>query len=149
MTDPKKTRWNKKRDDVLTSMIESGHDIKKVAFSLGCSVEAVEIRARKLGVLKSKNPIVTDSRTTPQNPKSNRKKALEDDYETPVSGLKSMAELGARDCCFPIGDPKKEGFGFCGKRRESHRVYCDEHKKVAYRGVTSYDDFMIKPIKRK
>lgn len=43
-----------------------------------------------------------------------------------------LAELGARQCRFPIGDPQKPGFGYCGSRA-TMRSYCAAHHKLMYR----------------
>lgn len=37
------------------------------------------------------------------------------------------------ECAWPIGDPGTEGFRFCREKR-SHRLYCDPHVAMAYRG---------------
>lgn len=34
-------------------------------------------------------------------------------------------------CCWPIGDPKKPGFRFCGENRVG-RNYCSKHEKRAF-----------------
>jgi GcrA cell cycle regulator len=38
---------------------------------------------------------------------------------------------GTSDCCWPLGDPRKPDFRFCGKKRVG-RNYCDKHEKMAY-----------------
>ena len=48
--------------------------------------------------------------------------------------MKTLNELGAKDCRWPIGDPKSPDFGFCAERQEKGQPYCAEHKAVAYRG---------------
>ena len=42
-----------------------------------------------------------------------------------------MAGLGAHACKWPIGDPKAEGFTFCGRLTDS--VYCRTHDQLAHR----------------
>ena len=42
-----------------------------------------------------------------------------------------MAGLGAHACKWPIGDPKAEGFTFCGRLADG--VYCRTHYKLAHR----------------
>ncbi len=41
-------------------------------------------------------------------------------------------DLEAGQCKWPIGDPKHEDFGFCGKKRECGSPYCTEHDERAY-----------------
>jgi len=43
----------------------------------------------------------------------------------------AMTGLGAHVCKWPIGDPKAEGFSFCGQPAEG--VYCAGHAQTAYR----------------
>lgn len=42
----------------------------------------------------------------------------------------SLADLGAHMCKWPIGDPAREDFGFCGHRAETG-PYCPAHEKAA------------------
>lgn len=48
------------------------------------------------------------------------------------AGSATVLTLGAHMCKWPIGDPAREGFTFCGRRQDPGRVYCAEHAKVAY-----------------
>ncbi len=48
------------------------------------------------------------------------------------AGRATVLTLGAHMCKWPIGDPAREGFTFCGRRQDPGRVYCAEHAKVAY-----------------
>lgn len=41
-----------------------------------------------------------------------------------------LTALRSRTCKWPIGDPRSEGFGFCGSRCRD--VYCVEHARIAY-----------------
>jgi GcrA cell cycle regulator len=47
---------------------------------------------------------------------------------------KQMFDLGPHECRFPIGDPKEEGFGFCGHRTPPGQSYCEHHHGIAYLG---------------
>lgn len=44
-----------------------------------------------------------------------------------------LLELEASMCRWPIGDPKREGFGFCGRTRAPGISYCPRHARVAFR----------------
>lgn len=46
--------------------------------------------------------------------------------------MKPLLDLEAPDCKWPIGDPKKADFGFCGERRQPGRPYCAGHCRLAY-----------------
>lgn len=45
--------------------------------------------------------------------------------------LVSLLDLRANQCRFPIGDPLKGGFGFCGHPKEQGS-YCRAHARIAY-----------------
>ena len=40
---------------------------------------------------------------------------------------KSIIDLGAGDCRWPIGDPRGSGFHFCGAQQTAGRPYCAHH----------------------
>ncbi len=45
----------------------------------------------------------------------------------------SLLDLTSHRCKWPIGEPRDEGFGFCGRRVASLvSSYCDDHDLVAY-----------------
>ena len=46
--------------------------------------------------------------------------------------LKGLIDLEARDCRWPIGDPRQDGFHFCGARQAPDRPYCAEHWQLAF-----------------
>lgn len=43
-----------------------------------------------------------------------------------------LVELDSHTCRWPLGDPRDDDFGFCGKKVRSGQTYCDEHSQVAY-----------------
>ena len=52
-----------------------------------------------------------------------------------------FADLRADQCRWPISDPAKEGFGFCGDQRRDDRVpYCACYCRIAYRPPYNYLD---------
>ena len=54
------------------------------------------------------------------------------------NGCLPLTELDNHTCRWPIGDPRDEGFCFCGKKVKSGQTYCEEHAAMAY----------VKPIKK-
>lgn len=52
---------------------------------------------------------------------------------SPPEGLTTLADLTQRICHWPMGDPKEDGFHFCGRRKSSGTPYCGHHAAVAYR----------------
>jgi len=47
-------------------------------------------------------------------------------------GSATVLTLGAHMCKWPIGDPAKDGFSFCGRRMGEDGPYCSEHAQLAY-----------------
>ncbi len=47
-------------------------------------------------------------------------------------GSATVLTLGAHMCKWPIGDPAKDGFSFCGRRMGEDGPYCGEHAQLAY-----------------
>jgi GcrA cell cycle regulator len=47
-------------------------------------------------------------------------------------GIATPLTLGAHMCKWPIGDPLKDGFTYCGRRADGG-AYCDRHAQVAYK----------------
>lgn len=46
-------------------------------------------------------------------------------------GAAAVCALRPGDCRWPIGDPKEEGFRFCGSPRERGFAYCPHHHDAA------------------
>ncbi len=45
---------------------------------------------------------------------------------------KTMADLEANDCRWPIGDPRQSDFHFCGAQKMLGRPYCTHHWQMSY-----------------
>jgi GcrA cell cycle regulator len=44
-----------------------------------------------------------------------------------------IEDLEPHHCKFPIGDPQRQGFGWCGEARKIGLPYCEKHVARAYR----------------
>ncbi len=51
--------------------------------------------------------------------------------DAPAPFLIALEDLEAHHCRFPIGDPRDDGFGFCGHPRAGS-PYCPFHARLAY-----------------
>ena len=49
-----------------------------------------------------------------------------------LAGEASRASRSGETCCWPIGEPGRPGFGFCGVPAVRGRPYCDDHCGTAY-----------------
>ncbi len=43
-----------------------------------------------------------------------------------------LVELKEGMCRWPVGDPKEDGFKFCGGKASEGMTYCDHHCRIAY-----------------
>ncbi|MBA3042513.1 MAG: GcrA family cell cycle regulator [Alphaproteobacteria bacterium] len=53
----------------------------------------------------------------------------------PISRKLALTELTERTCKWPIGDPMKDDFHFCGCESADTSPYCSYHAKLAYQPV--------------
>ena len=44
-----------------------------------------------------------------------------------------ILDLTATTCRWPIGDPCKSSFGYCGQSCDPDRAYCEHHRKISWR----------------
>ncbi len=58
------------------------------------------------------------------------------DAAIPVSARVSILDLRETMCRWPLGDPTRPDFGFCGARSASGLPYCDHHCQIAYQPAT-------------
>lgn len=49
-----------------------------------------------------------------------------------VSKVKTLTDLEACDCRWPIGDPRDPAFHFCGAKSVLGKPYCQEHWAQSY-----------------
>ncbi|MFC0407508.1 GcrA family cell cycle regulator [Roseomonas elaeocarpi] len=50
----------------------------------------------------------------------------------PPPVVRAFPRVGARSCCWPIGEPGTPDFRFCTAEATSGRPYCAEHAAIAY-----------------
>ena len=53
----------------------------------------------------------------------------------PISRKLSLTDLTERTCKWPVGDPLKDDFHFCGADASDASPYCGYHAKLAYQPV--------------
>jgi GcrA cell cycle regulator len=62
--------------------------------------------------------------------------AVDEDVVVPMSERVTIMDLRESMCRWPMGDPTKPEFRFCGARSVSGLPYCGHHARVAYQPVT-------------
>lgn len=80
---------------------------------------------RFLAIVNRHDPGMEDSLSTP----------LIDDLAIPEAQRRSLLELDSKTCHWPIGDPAKPGFYFCGGLAVEGFPYCIQHSRLAYRAL--------------
>lgn len=147
-----KGTWNEERVELLKELWGAGKTAAEIAQQLGENItrNAVIGKAHRLGLSGRVSPIqkkakkaakapaaaktptavasATAATAAPRQPRSVY-------VDTPKeNGGVSLMELKDRMCHWPIGDPKKPGFHFCGDASVPGVPYCAEHTAVAYQG---------------
>jgi len=60
---------------------------------------------------------------------------VEDDIAVPMSERVTIMDLRESMCRWPMGDPTKPEFRFCGARSIAGLPYCTHHARIAYQPV--------------
>jgi GcrA cell cycle regulator len=60
---------------------------------------------------------------------------VDDDMGVPVSERVTIMDLRESMCRWPMGDPTKPDFRFCGARSATGLPYCSHHSRIAYQPV--------------
>jgi GcrA cell cycle regulator len=146
--------WTDERVMLLKKLWIEGKTAAEIAKLIGGGVtrNAVIGKAHRLKLSGRISPIQENSRTdtavgrvvaTPRKQKSTMSKVSNREIIAPVQlppieenycfgdGV-SMVELKERMCRWPIGDPKEDGFKFCGGPSEEGLPYCSHHCRAAY-----------------
>lgn len=54
--------------------------------------------------------------------------------ERPHNGpVYTLEEIGPSQCHYPIGDPAKDGFGYCGEPKRCESSYCSTHHSIVWK----------------
>lgn len=142
-----KGTWNEERVELLKKLWGAGKTAADIATQLGDNItrNAVIGKAHRLGLSGRTSPIQRKSKKNQANTPSPKPKAGTQAHEEQVrlhesankprpDGGVSLLDLKDRMCHWPIGDPKKSGFHFCGDRNVPGLPYCAEHAAIAYQG---------------
>lgn len=124
-----KTTWTDERIELLKSLWGAGKTAAEIAKELGDNLtrNAVIGKAHRLGLSGRVSPIQKKvDKPLPPEPKQIKAK----------NGGISLLELTEKTCRYPYGDPKKEGFHFCGGSALAGLPYCGEHAEIAYQTTT-------------
>ena len=103
--------WTDEKIDLISSLWKQGKSASEIAVIIGDGVSrnAIIGKAHRLGLAGRPSPI-----------KKQEQK------------LATLHMLTERMCKWPIGDPKKPDFHFCGKAVDVAVTYCPKHRAKAY-----------------
>ena len=123
--------WTDERLEELKMRWAQGLSISQIGEALGVSRNAIAGKAHRMGLPKRPSPI--------SKPKAEKPKAepVVEEQDLPLRLELRQLVWSRSKCCWPTGDPKKNGFVFCGDTVVPGKPYCLPHCKEAY--TTSRD----------
>lgn len=127
--------WTAERVEQLTSLWRDGLSCSRIAEALGHAVtrNAVIGKAHRLGLLSRKTPIKPARQRVPSRAAIRPRKYVLPPrapvviLDAPPPPLIALTALTDETCRFPVGDPKVQGFGFCGVQVQEGSPYCPAH----------------------
>jgi GcrA cell cycle regulator len=139
--------WSPDRVETLKALWAEGYSAGQIAVQLGAVTRnAVIGKVHRLGlpgraVASRKPPRRTMPRRGPGGamlrgkpaPKPEAVPPLPDPSPAAPALMLPVAKLTAGTCRWPLGDPKRPGFGFCGHRPAHGSPYCAAHKRLGTR----------------
>jgi GcrA cell cycle regulator len=151
--------WTESRITTLTTLWQAGQSASQVArqlggvsrsavigkvHRLGLSGRAVPARPRAVAAPRASRAMRPSSAakerairlsTVERSPHVASVKGYLPPVRTPADELTATATLmtlGPASCRWPIGDPRDDDFGYCGRPRPPMSTYCDCHAQVAF-----------------
>lgn len=143
--------WTEERIETLRHRHADGASFSAIGAELGCSRNAALGKAHRIGLPGRAQPAT--SRLQPKPKQRRTAKRVEpkafltaplwaiapDEYSEPVLDLvvpigqrRTLLELTAATCRWPVGDPRQPGFFFCGGNTLPGLPYCHYHSRIAY-----------------
>ena len=123
--------WTDERLEELKKLWAQGLSISQIGEALGVSRNAIAGKAHRMGLPKRPSPI--------SKPKAEKTKVepVVEEQDLPLRLELRQLVWSRSKCCWPTGDPKKNGFKFCGDTVVPGKPYCLPHCQEAY--TTSRD----------
>ena len=135
--------WTDEQVEELKKLWNKGLTTGEIGKALGVSKNAVVGKAHRLGLNGRPSPIRRNEEEataqTEEKPVQTEKKKAASKTTSSAKNtgkekkkLFTVNDLTSNSCRWPIGDPKDEGFHFCGKECLPDKPYCAEHAAIAY-----------------
>ena len=147
--------WTTERVQQLQSYVTAGLTCSQIADEIGVTRNAVIGKIHRLGLSPGRKPagLAQRMRTAPAQAHQRQTRitrifrAIAAEGSTvvpftttieaprPVENVQrcSLLELAAGGCRWPLSDPGKADFGFCGNEAIASISYCAGHARIAYR----------------
>ena len=123
--------WTDERLEELKKLWAQGLSISQIGEALGVSRNAIAGKAHRMGLPKRPSPISKPKAEKPEV------EPVVEEQDLPLRLELRQLVWSRSKCCWPTGDPKKNGFVFCGDTVVPGKPYCLPHCKEAY--TTSRD----------
>ena len=144
--------WTDERVSMLKKLWVEGKTAAEIAKIIGGGVtrnavigkaHRMKLSGRISPIQENTRPETVSHRTAPKTQKQSVPRVTSRDIIAPVqappveenycygAGVQ-LVELKERMCRWPIGDPKEEGFKFCGGPSVEGLPYCDHHCRAAF-----------------
>ena len=143
--------WTEDAVACLRRLWQAGRPTAEIGRRLGISKNAVIGKARRLHLQGRPNPVgqPRSSQRQDRRPAQRREPARTHPADLNAgAAISAPARLGpapiddlprrarapgpAPACCWPIGEPGRAGFRFCGEPASDHKPYCPTHAGLAY-----------------
>lgn len=147
--------WNQQKVDDLKKLWNEGVATSRIGEQLGFTKNAVIGKAFRLGLERRQNSRKKTSHSTSLSPNTLYRESSTSSSSLTVkkepvrrrekfSFKKSIVGTGSfKSCQWPIGDPLKEGFHYCGCQNIPTKPYCIDHYKKAYNVDEKYLDRLL------
>lgn len=137
--------WNEELTRRAVDLFRTGRTHSEIADCLGMSKNSVSRYLHRIGIVTDRSASqravaqLRANRQTRDNPKPVKRIESKDaDLPLPESRRVSLLDLKAGVCRWPLGDPRDEGFCFCGADTDllSH-AYCPSHRELSRRPMVN------------
>ncbi|MCC6888807.1 MAG: GcrA-like regulator [Hyphomicrobiales bacterium] len=142
--------WTPERVDRLRNSVNAGLTCSQIADEIGVTRNAVIGKIHRLGIGPGRRPaaLAKRMRNAPAQMRPTRIARImrvlaaapslpsfpsQDEAPAEQGSRCSLLELACGHCRWPIGDPNKADFGFCGHDAVAGLSYCAGHARLAYR----------------
>lgn len=125
-----KREWSQEEVRLLKTMWEQHKTHNEIATALNRTEKMISGKCVRLGLTKRVKIKAVQERVYESATLTNKEISM-----TAYGTKKPLIDLGINECRWPIGDPRHEGFGYCGGIivRGS---YCEQHAALSRRKQT-------------